>query len=86
MTVTELIRWLQAVPGDMPVAVQGYEGGVTVADVRVRVVRTADPSRPPGIVGELEERAPAGTADPDLEDLPDGPVVMLVAREPHWSE
>lgn len=82
----ELRQRLAALPGDMPVAVNGYEGGVTVDHVHVRVVYTARRQMRDPMVGELEERAPAGITDVDLEGLPDGPTVVLFARAPHWSE
>lgn len=86
VTVRELKRCLAALPDDMLVAVNGYEGGVTVDSVNVRVVCTAQRQARDPMVGELEERAPHGIVDVDLEGLPDGPTVLLLARAAHWSE
>lgn len=79
MTLAELREALAGLPGELPVAVEADEGGVTVVGVSARVARTRQ--RPPADiaegVGELEEQGRGGW---EPETWYEGPRVLLVSR------
>ncbi len=78
MTVAELRALLADLPGDMPVAVDGYEAGLTVEAVFPRVVGTRHNPRGPRAryEGELCERDGPLTG----RTWPEGPSVFLLSR------
>lgn len=80
VTVSQLRDYLASLPDELPVAVQGYEGGITVAHVYLRVVETKRNPDHDSYIGELEEVCPDSDAH---DDLPPGPQVLLIAR---WSD
>jgi len=78
MTIRELKKRIADLPDDMPVAVDGYEDGITVQHVGAGVIDTVDEGPQPSYYGELFE---ATWSRPIKEGRKSGPRVFLLSRD-----